>query len=361
MKCSVSLVFFLFAGVLASCASIPEQELARYVQTFNQAENASKIVLSEAETDLQLLLARKLSRVDDPTTWPEFDPRKATGLAPDEQIKARDEVWNILRSYTQLLTSLAAGTDELSGELKNFVSTAADVAATAANAAYPGAGALIGLLTAPIEAIIRLMAAERFKEAVAAADKLVSDLVQLMIDDTRSFYHLKEVNVMRELQAEDGELLAQHKILLSRLRGASLPADSEKANALNADVEAIAKLLETIPLSPDAKKAEQVREILEALAATSNEPAMTDGALADISSARSWFEKYHKRCGAHRERLVAYINVLAAYVRALDTMRTAHAALTAAAGTRRLPNPSSVKGAFDVVHSAWKQYEALRK
>lgn len=362
MKWPGGVLLLLLVGLLASCTSIPEQELTRYVQAFTQAECASKLVLAEAETDLRVVLGRKATRADDLTKLPEFDPRKTTGVGPDEQIRAREEVWVVLRSYVRLLTSLAAGSDQLSLELRKFVSTTTDVVATVANAAYPGAGTLIGLLKAPIEALIRLIAAERFKEAVGVADKLVSDLVQLMIDDTKSFYHLKEVNVLREIDAENGDLLAQHKVLMSRLRGVTLPTDSDKRRALKGDVEAIASVLESAPLSPDADKADKVRKTLVAPQAARNKlPEISESALADVAKVRSWFEQYHERCGVRRERLVAYISVLTAYVRALDTMRTAHAALAAAAETRQWPDPANIKGAFDVVHTAWKQYEAVRK
>ena len=348
-----SMMTVLFLVSLATgCTSIPKGELDKHRESFDSARGMSEQVLLEYRQLYELNESlRAAVPSDDPFAWPVFDSA-AVSQADADAVTVRMEAWAVIARYNDALLAIAEGrsnaeignaVDGLLGALQSFpVEAIADVGLEAA----PYASAIKPV----IRIIEQEIAARNFRAAVIAAAPLIDRFTLLLAADTDDFWEIH--SELSRLQVDRANKRATDLTVrfialakpLASIDERNLPPgvdpDSLDPNARRlyrivegldasaARVGANATLVNAIPATPVTAAG--------ALPAGATPP--TDQQMEQLRMLSEQIAGEYADAESHREKLIAYRDLLTRYLGLVNGMKVNFARLQSAATSGPSPD-----------------------
>lgn len=346
------MLVLLFASLGTGCTSIPKGELDKHRESFDAARGMSEQVLLEYRQLHELNESlRAAAPSDDAFAWPVFDS-SAVSQADADAVTVRMEAWAVIARYNDALLAIAEGRSN--AEIGNAV----DGLLGALQAFPVEAVAEVGLEAVPyasaIKPVIRIVeqeiAARNFRAAVIAAAPLIERFTLLLAADTDDFWEIH--SELSRLQVDRANKRATDLTVrfialakpLASIDERSLPPgvdpDSVDQNARNlyqivegldesaARVGANATLVNVIPATPVTAAG--------GLPAGATPP--TDQQLEQLRMLSEQITGEYADAENHREKLIAYRDLLTRYLGLVNGMKVNFARLQSAATSGPSPD-----------------------
>jgi hypothetical protein len=191
----VALAVGLGAG-LGACASRPTAEFAAYKEAFDAAREAGEAVLLDHASAERAFAESRAAPAEaaDPEREFDFDAASiaAEGGAPDG-VTVRFRAWQVVAEYNDALTALIEGRPqaEVAGEVGGLLESLRSFPVSAVADAAEGLTPFGGLIKSVLGQVQRAYEAEQFREAVLAGSELIPGFVALSIADAQDFYDMR--------------------------------------------------------------------------------------------------------------------------------------------------------------------------
>jgi hypothetical protein len=315
------------AALLVACTSVPVKEFASYREAVDKARAAAEVVLTDYSAALAeqrvLMAARKPEKPKRPGA---FDPMTAGGDGANlDYVAVRYQAWAIVGKYNDALASLAEGRSAAD------VGGAVDGLINSLNQSPFAEAQEFATALAPFLGPLKVLLAEADKEA--SRQRFLAGLktgLPLIKDDLIALLK-KDSQLMAEVRFGLNDL--QYERSLDRVNDAKRRFDrlsinyasTEEVRQMQAE---IAAALAKLPRDSDGKSAP-----LRSPAKSGSQEAMTAAVLAELESQRT--QTINEIAGAMRvnDALLAYYDVLGAYVKLLNKMAASTGQLFQAAET----------------------------
>jgi hypothetical protein len=343
MRTGFGLWSLLLAGTLASagCTQIPRAEFGAYRESFDGARAAGEQVLEEYAVDRQR--QRDMNAAAAPSKPPDpfaFDPAAVAAPADAaDDIEVRLKAWQVLDDYGDALSRLAEGAgdaavagavDGLIGDLKAFP---LDVVASAG-------GAIAPLATDVVKKALGLMQREAearaFRRALNEGAPIAGEFIRWLVADCDNFYKLRRTlrDVDKSRLADAAELDVMTVLALSRDRA----HDYAVAGPPGERPDALPKLLDRISKSRRSMTPEA--DVLAPEPPPAQPAPYTVEVAAQIQAAADRIDGLAGDARKLDEQLLAYRDVMSAYVRLLHRLQADLDRLASAANqqTRTMPD-----------------------
>lgn len=372
------LLLVLLALALASCVQVPRQQLSAFRLQFEAVQDLSKGVAAENQSMKELLDRHDQesgSVVIGPDGLPIFDP--ANFIEQRGYLDAYEAVWHVLGSYIKVLEDLAADKprDELTQSLQTLTDSILSTAQTVL-AAY-GLGALVEPIKALADLILKTQAAERFRVAVRDAHPILVRLANELVKDTKicaATRNMLEKAVQSDLTIPIAAHVSAAVVLLDATAVRSQKSDKdwkkEFLDGAQALADRLAQLPETyhvetglIDLRETIERHKQGKPrppaegdaSIEARERIKGRLLTSDDVLRVQLIALRCEPLIAKGVGSYNS-LLAYHELLGAYVKGLAGLSQAHAKLYQAASQRVLPDLAPVFKHVAEMREAWSTY-----
>lgn len=196
---------------LASCASIPQGELASYTAAVSQARQAGEPLIADFQAASAELARREAARTPAAARpalpFPvEYAPPEMLGR-PTSPTTVRLLAWEAIAEYNTALARLAGGesADDVKSSATRLFDVAGKIAATAGGAAIPGGEAILGAARELAGRIEQARLAAEFKKAIQGGAPVVRKMLGVFRDDTRPHYTLRATLAAADYERVDLE------------------------------------------------------------------------------------------------------------------------------------------------------------
>lgn len=351
----------LAALVAGGCTTVPTTEFATYKDTFAKARAAGEEVLLDygaAAAQADEIEAKRVAAKAGPRQRGErFDPgapgRNGTKL---DDVLVRMKAWDVVARYNDLLTALAEGraADELAGAVDSLSASLANfpIAAVASTAAEVS-GYLAPLRALALEAV-REHSRRQFVAAVGKGGPLITDkFLKLLREDTSDFYRVRRILNDREIS-----VLAE-SANATTLNLAGLAAGFQASGEIDGKIADLRTEIELLPVLAGGRRLVRVPE----LPAQRGGAALTPAAKTQMLSLAQDATAQVARVAAKDDELIAYRQVLVAYVVMLDQLEHSMRALQIAAEQAQpaIPQGADLQRVVVLLREAYITYRDKRK
>jgi hypothetical protein len=293
-------------AMLVACAGVPKQELDSYVSSFNTARSTTQDIILNAKNSAE--------KANDGSNVGKQQLAQRT-KALDARLAAVD----LIDKYNSILVKLASGSDPaavkgslegLSANLKSF-----GVAQFSSFAAQ--VTPYFGIISSAIALIDDAIKAEKFNEAVAAAQAPIQAIIDILREDADSLDEIQSQFLAMKQDPERDQLLSLYFKFLALSNSLNADADVSKA------ISDLNVAWTTLTIEPSKRPSPVVPATSGGRAATAADKAL----LQTIVSQTVARVTTHNQIG---DQINAQAKVMDAYKSVLDATASAFVALNIA-------------------------------